>query len=86
MGITYLKNKPWSLWTRDGRFFCAVLYYNANKDPANFASWLIGKSELGISDTGTWDLGYEVCLYRDFLWQMIVKLIIPCKALKSKIS
>lgn len=69
MGIPYLQGKPWSSWTRDERFFCAVLYGHASNDPAAFATWLIKKAELDATATGEWDLGFEVCFYRDYLWQ-----------------
>jgi hypothetical protein len=69
MGIKYLRNRPWSDWTRDERFFCSILYNHASRDAAGFASWLIGEADLQLLNSGQWDLGYEVCFYRDFLWQ-----------------
>lgn len=69
MTIDYLRNRPWSDWTREERFFCAVLYSHAAHDPAAFASWLIETAGLQASPEGVWDLGFEVCFYRDFLWQ-----------------
>ena len=70
MSIQYLKGKPWSCWTRDERYFCSVLYCHARKDPADFAAWLIDRTGLQEKTDGAWDLSYEVCLYRDFLWQI----------------
>jgi hypothetical protein len=67
MPIQYLDSTPWWKWSRDERMFCAVLWEQARKDPADFAQWLITKTELDIDPTGEWDLGYEVVLYRDFL-------------------
>lgn len=67
MEIPYLLNQPWAHWTRDERFFCAVLFEHARRDPG-FARWLVESSKLEIDSAGDWDLGYEVCLYRDFLW------------------
>lgn len=69
MGIWYLRNSPWSSWTRDERYFCSVLYEHASQDPGDFAAWLNATSGLGLSTDGDWDLGYEVCFYRDFCWQ-----------------
>jgi hypothetical protein len=69
MGISYFKGRKWSDLTRDERFFCAILYQHAKEDPAKFAKWLINRTNLGVSSDGKWDLGYEVCFYRDFLWQ-----------------
>lgn len=69
MAIDYLRNRPWTDWTREERFFCAALYQHAAQDPAALAAWVIETAGLRISTAGTWDLGFEVCLYRDFLWQ-----------------
>lgn len=68
MGISYLQNRPWSSWTRDERFFCSVLYSYAAKDPDAFAAWLIAAAKLSARRGGEWELGYEVCFYRDFFW------------------
>jgi len=68
MSIEYLKGMPWSTWTRDERFFCSVLYSYAVSDPKDFAEWVIENAGLQISSNGDWDLGFEVCFYRDYLW------------------
>ena len=70
LGIDYLRNKPWSSWTRDERFFCSLLYSHARSDAAAFARWLISTAGLKASPEGEWDLGFEVCFYRDYLWQL----------------
>ena len=70
MSISYLKNRPWSKWTRDERYFCSILYSQAASDVRGFASWLIDTAQLRLSKGGTWDLGYEVSFYRDYLWQL----------------
>jgi hypothetical protein len=70
MGIPYLKNLPWSRWSREERYFCAVLYLHASHDPADFAKWLIKETKLDLEDAGDWDVGCEVCFYRDYLWQL----------------
>ncbi len=41
MGISYLKHRSWANWSRDERFFCAVLFEYARKDPGAFARYLI---------------------------------------------
>lgn len=66
-GLKWLGGKSWSEVTRDERFFCAVLYESARRDPAGFAHWLIEVTSLNINPAGFWDVGYEVCFYRDFL-------------------
>ena len=70
MGISYLNNNPWNSWSREERLFCAVLFEYGRRDAHGFARWLIESASLDISTDGDWDLGYEVCLYRDYLWQL----------------
>ncbi len=70
MGNTYLRGRPWSSWTREERYFCAVLFCRARHEPAAFASWLIDAAGLSASCEGDWELGFEVCFYRDYLWQL----------------
>jgi hypothetical protein len=77
VGIAYLQGQPWSSWTRDERFFCSVLYSHASADPGAFAEWLITSADLSASPEGEWDLGYEVCFYRDYLWQQ------PCDSARK---
>lgn len=71
MTINYLAGKPWSDWSREERFFCSVLYHLASKDQAtkdDFAAWLIKEAGLtSVRDKVGWELGYEVCFYRDYL-------------------
>lgn len=69
MGISYLDGRPWSAWSREERFFCAVLYSHAAKDPRRFATCLVKCANLGVDTGGDWDLGLEVCFYRDYLWR-----------------
>ena len=70
MSISYLRNRPWSSWTREERYFCSLLFSHASQDPAGFAAWLISTAGLGAGAGGEWDLGYEVCFYRDYLWRL----------------
>lgn len=70
MGISYLRNQPWSSWTREERYFCALLFGHASVAPADFAAWLIDAADLRIDSAGEWDVGFEVCFYRDYLWQL----------------
>lgn len=79
VGQPYLNGLPWSDWSRDERFFCGALYGHISQNPTDFADWLIdhlsehpgtGRPAVsGISKGGRWDAGYEVCFYRDYLWQ-----------------
>jgi hypothetical protein len=69
MSVSYLKHQPWSRWSREERLFCAVLFEHARRAPAEFAKWLIVEAKLGVQADDTWDLGFEVRFYREFLWQ-----------------
>jgi hypothetical protein len=69
MPVSYLSEKPWVDWSREERFFCFELYAMAKLGAGKFAEWLISASGLnGISQSDKWDIGVEVCFYRDFLW------------------
>lgn len=68
MPIPYFNGLFWNDLTREERFYCFVLYLNARSDPPDFARWLSQSAHLDINLEGQWDLGVEVCLYRDFLW------------------
>jgi hypothetical protein len=68
MSIDYLDDQPWDAWSREERLFCAVLYEYARRDSADFARWLIDTAPVAaVQGEGDWDLGYEVCFYRDYL-------------------
>jgi len=69
MGIRYLEGRPWNEWSREERLFCSALYAKARTNPGAFAEWLNREAQLGIATSGSWDIGYEVCFYRDYLWR-----------------
>ena len=69
MPVAYLKNQPWSRWSREERLFCAVLFEYARRDPTEFAHWLVAAASLQVESSDVWDVGFEVCFYRDYLWQ-----------------
>lgn len=71
MGFDYLEGKNWKDITRDERYYCAELFFVIRNDVKEFVIWLRDKApELGISDeeiNEEWEIGYEVCFYRDYL-------------------
>lgn len=70
MGFSYLDDRRWDQVTRDERFFCQRLYELVKADSAaGFAKRLSTALGLGLPDGGEWEIGYEVCFYRD-LWQL----------------
>ncbi len=69
MSLAYLRDQPWSAWTREERYFCGVLYQHASRNTPDFAQWLISTAGLNsVEPDGSWDLGWEVCLARDVAW------------------
>lgn len=71
MSIPWLGGANWADWTRDERYFCAVLFGHADQDPNRFARWVVTAAGLDRSmlDGAEWEVGYEVCFYRDYLWE-----------------
>ncbi|MCB1616471.1 MAG: hypothetical protein KDI30_10695 [Pseudomonadales bacterium] len=77
--ISYFGDKRWKEITRDERYFCAELYQQIKhpektKDFVKFlkdaASPIEGfDNDFSLLDeTKYWDIGYEVCFYRDMLF------------------
>jgi hypothetical protein len=70
MGFNYLENKRWSQVTRDERFFCQHLFQLVRSESAEvFADYISQFLSLGLSNDGEWEIGFEVCFYRD-LWHL----------------
>jgi hypothetical protein len=70
MGFRYLKNNRWSQVTRDERFFCQRLYELVRRESAEaFVSYLNDNLSIDLTDRGEWEIGFEVCFYRD-LWHL----------------
>jgi len=69
MPISYL-NKKWEEITREERYFCAELFYEIKNDLQKDKEFLkhLKKEGLKIDLAQEWDVGFEVCFYRDFLW------------------
>lgn len=81
MGIDYFEGKEWIDITRDERFFCAELYFSAKNDPSVLVELINEKLGLELPVKTDWELGFEVCLYRDFLYynnKSIKKEVINC--------
>ena len=68
MGYSYLSDKNWSDVTRDERTFCAELFFEIRKDVKSFIEWLNNETKLSFDKKeldAEWEVGYEVCFYRD---------------------
>jgi hypothetical protein len=62
MKTKILMNKEWKDITREERVFCAELFFQIRQNPKPFLNL------LGIGSNKTFDVGYEVCFYRDVLY------------------
>lgn len=67
MGFSYLQNKSWLEITREERLYCAFLYWDVKDREKNFISWLDDNYDLQLDSDAGWEIGYEVCFYRDLL-------------------
>ncbi|MDD5702227.1 MAG: hypothetical protein PHU23_09290 [Dehalococcoidales bacterium] len=70
MGLRYLNGKTWLQITREERLFCSYLYHDLIGKEKEFVDWLnsqAGQHALDLPTQDDWEIGYEVCFYRDFL-------------------
>ena len=61
MKLSYFKNQAWIDIAREERYFCLELYNEMRKDLKPFLGL------LEISKEKQFDIGFEVCFYRDLL-------------------
>jgi len=77
MSWNYLQGKTWAQITRDERFFCQHLYHlilrergiNFFVEKLNELTELTGH-KLNLNATANWEIGYEVCFYRDLRFHL----------------
>ena len=71
MSYVYLSNQKWEDITREERFFCSELFIELRRDIVKFLNILLEKKviEENEVDETLWELGYEVCFYRDFIYK-----------------
>lgn len=76
MGLSWLGGKSWSDVTRDERFFCGHLY-NVVQTRQNGASGFVEiineECQLDLPLEANWEFGYEVCFYRDLMFDDVDK-------------
>jgi len=65
MGFTYLGGKNWLDVTREERLFCSYLYWDIKDKEKDFILWLNENTDLELRVDDKWEVGYEVCFYRD---------------------
>lgn len=60
--------KTWLEITREERYFCAELFFEIRKDIKKFIKFLNEYAKLNLNVYQEWEIGYEVCFYRDYLF------------------
>ncbi len=65
--VTYFNNKKWQEITRDERFFCSHLYHSIINREKEFVEWLNNNPKINLNPNNNWEVGYEVCFYRDLI-------------------
>jgi len=91
MSYYYLNNKNWSEITRDERTFCMYLF-SAFRDNPDKLIQLIEQTESpykgfinNLQTTGKkWELGFEVCFYRDLLYENGIRIKKDAKQIEEK--
>jgi hypothetical protein len=90
MGFSYLGNKSWKEVTRDERTFCTYLFNAFKEKPEELVHAITSKPYLidGFKEDTSfsnkkWELGYEVCLYRDLLMNYGIRIREKLELLKE---
>jgi len=66
----YLGHQSWKEITREERYFCAELFFEIRKDPTRFINFLNTHTYLKLNPDEMWEVGFEVCFYRDYLYSI----------------
>lgn len=67
MGYTYFQGKTWADVSREERLFCAHLYFAIRKNVKSFVQFVNTQNPgLKLDEAAVWEVGYEVCFYRDY--------------------
>lgn len=67
MGFIYFQNKNWIDISREERLYCAHLYLQVRGKELEFVQWLNKNKAMNLPVDCEWEVGYEVCFYRDYL-------------------
>ena len=74
MKLKIFNDKSWNLdITRDERFFCQELYHELTNGGLNSFLNLISDEAVGLNCKGPYEVGYEVCFYRDLKYAGLFK-------------
>jgi len=66
MGLSYFDNKKWLDISREERLYCAHLYSQIKGKELKFVKWLNENKGMELQTNCEWEIGYEVCLYREY--------------------
>lgn len=66
--LKYFGNKSWSDITREERYFCAELFFDIKNNIKAFIYFLNKRFKTNYNIDQHWEVGFEVCFYRDFLF------------------
>jgi hypothetical protein len=62
--------KPWSEITREEIYFCAELFFEIRKGVKKFIQFLNINPSFNLNKDEEWEVGFEVCFYRDYLYSI----------------
>lgn len=72
--IKYFGNKSWADITREERYFCAELFFDIKNNTKAFIYFLNKRLKTEFNIDQQWEVGFEVCFYRDFLYDKGLKV------------
>ncbi len=89
-GWSYLGGKRWASISREERFFCAHLYALAHENPRGLVKAINGRALHAnarhgwerLSEADDWELGFEVCLFRDLRHHNLLQGAVETVSLK----
>lgn len=71
MGFSYLAGNKWEDITRDERLFCAHLFFAARNKIQPLLQLLLEKGAINAAESeNNWEIAYEVCFYRDYIFKL----------------
>ncbi len=66
MTNSFLKGYKWSEISRDERYYCAHLFQLMNNNQEKTITWIRDNLYGEMNLDKSWEIGYEVCFYRDY--------------------
>lgn len=66
MTNSFLKGYKWSELSRDERYYCAHLFQLMSNNKEQTITWIRDNLYKEMDLNKSWEIGYEVCFYRDY--------------------